>query len=119
MSVYKRRGAPLYPFTCAREVGAAPKATPSRAGEVNQGKTKAQDSQSNAKTENAKRQRGGSVSPSKTLAGAARPHQRSEPPSSPQVPTQPTTLELGLGRHLHGAVQIFVKTKEYSRSDED
>ena len=67
--VYKRRGAPLYPFTCARTVGAAPTATPSRAGEVNRGKTEAQDSQSNAKTKDAKKQRGGTVSPCKTLAG--------------------------------------------------
>ena len=86
LSVYKRRGAPLYPFTCARAVGAAPTVTPSRTGEVNQGKTEAQDSQSNAKTENAKKQRGeagcpgkdlagGSLNgPGKTLAGAARPN---------------------------------------------
>ena len=59
----------MYPFTCARAVEAAPKATPSRAGEVNQGKTEAQDSQSNAKTKNAKKQRGRAVSPGKTLAG--------------------------------------------------
>ena len=59
----------MYPFTCARVVGAATTATPSRAGEVNQGKTEAQDSQSNAKTKNAKKQRGGAVSPDKTLAG--------------------------------------------------
>ena len=121
----------MYPFTCARIVGAAPAATPSRTGELNQGKTEAQDNQGNAKTKNTKKQRGeagspdkifagGSLSgPGKTLAGAARPHQRSEPSSSTRDPTQPTTLELGLGRHLHGGMQIFVKTKEYSRSDED
>ena len=56
LSVYKSRGL-LYPFTCARAVGAAPTATPSRAGEVNRGKTEAQDSQSNAKAENTKEQR--------------------------------------------------------------
>ena len=89
---------------------------------MNQGKTEAQDSQGNAKAKNTKKQKdeavspgktlaGGSLSsPDKTLAGAARPHQRSEPPSSPRVPTQPTTLELGLGRHLHAGMQIFVKT---------
>ena len=64
----------MYPFTCARAVGAAPTATPSKAGEVNQGKSKAQDGQSNAKTKDAKKQRGGAVSPGKTLAGAARPN---------------------------------------------
>ena len=64
----------MYPFTCARAVGAAPTVTPSRTGEVNRGKTEAQDSQSNAKTKNAKKQRGEAVSPGKTLAGAARPN---------------------------------------------
>ena len=57
------------PFTCARAVGAARTAAPSRVGEVNQGKTEAQDCQSNTKTKNAKKQRGGAVSPGKTLAG--------------------------------------------------
>ena len=55
--------------------------------------------------------RGSLSDPGKTLAGAARPHQQSEPPLSPRVPTQPTTLGLGLGRHLRGSMQIFVKTR--------
>ena len=59
----------MYPFTYARAVRATPAVTPSRTGEVNQGKTKVQGSQSNAKTKNAKKQRGGAVSPGKTLAG--------------------------------------------------
>ena len=59
----------MYPFTCARAVGAAPTATPSRAGEVNRGNTEARGSQSNAKTKTTKKQRGGAVSPGKTLAG--------------------------------------------------
>ena len=59
----------MYPFTCARAVGAAPTVTPSRIGEVNRGKTEAQDNQSNAKTKDAKKQRGGAVSPGKTLVG--------------------------------------------------
>ena len=109
--MYKRRGTLLYPFTCARAVGAAPTAAPSRTGEVNRGETEAQDSQSNAKAKNTKKQRGEAGSPGRTLAGAARPHQQSEPPLSPRVPTQPVTLELGLGRHLHGGMQIFVKTR--------
>ena len=33
LSVYKSRGTPFYPFTCARTVGAAPTATLSRAEE--------------------------------------------------------------------------------------
>ena len=69
LSLYKRRGAPLYPFTCAWAVGAMPTVTPCRAGEVNQGKTKARGSQINAKTKDAKKQRGGAVSPGKTLVG--------------------------------------------------
>src|SRR4051812_45852462 len=43
VSVYKTRGTFLYPFTCARAVRAAPATTPSRAREVSQGKTEAQD----------------------------------------------------------------------------
>src|SRR3954463_11407317 len=43
MLVYKTRGTFLYPFTCARAVGATPTATPSRAQEVSRGKTEAQD----------------------------------------------------------------------------
>ena len=86
LAVYKRRGAPSYPFTCARTVGAAPTAAPSRRGEVNRGKIEAQDNQDNAKVKNAKKQRGGAFppgktlagdglsSPGKTLAGAARPN---------------------------------------------
>ena len=72
------------------------------------------------KTETTKKQRGEAGSPSKilaggilsgpgkTLAGAARPHQRSEPPPSPRVPTQPTTLELGLGRHCYLLITTLV-----------
>ena len=45
----------------------------------------------------------------KTLAGAARPHQLSEPPLSP--PTLDKRIGTGLGRHLRGGMQIFVKTK--------
>ena len=55
--------------------------------------------------------RGSLSSPGKTLARVARPRHRSEPPLSPRFPTPPTTLELGLGRHLRGGMQIFVKTK--------
>ena len=54
LSVYKKRGAFLYPYTCARAVGAAPTVTPSRTGEVSQGKTKAQDNKSNAKAKTTK-----------------------------------------------------------------
>src|SRR4051812_45566256 len=43
VSVYKTRGTFLYPFNCARAVGASAMATPSRAEEVSRGKTEAQD----------------------------------------------------------------------------
>ena len=49
------------------------------------------------------------IFPGKTLAGAARPRQLSEPPSSP--PTLNTCVGTGLRRHLCGGMQIFVKTK--------
>ena len=70
LSVYKRRGTPLYPFTCARTVEAAPAATPSRTGEVNQGKTGAQDSQGNAKAKKTKKQRGEAGSLGKAASAA-------------------------------------------------
>ena len=54
LSMYKKRGALLYPFTCARAVGAAPTVTPRRTGEMSQGKTEAQDNQSNAKAKTTK-----------------------------------------------------------------
>ena len=110
MSVYKRRGAPLYPFTCARAVGAAPTATPSRAGEVNRGKTKAQDGQSNAKIKTAKKQRGeagspgkilagGSLSgPDKTLAGTARPTPTERATLEPTAPSTIISMGPGLGK---------------------
>ena len=109
LSVYKQRGTLLYPFTCARAVGAAPTVTPSRAGEVNQGKTEDRGSQSNAKTKDAKKQRGGADSPGKTLAGdglctrqgpcrgSTPKHQQSEPPLSPRPQTPSTALGQGSG----------------------
>ena len=96
----------MYPFTCARAVGAA------RHGHTKQGRGGGQreaEAQDNAKAKNTKKQRDGAGSPGKILAGAARPHQWSKPPLSPPVPTQPTTLGPGLGRHHRGGMQIFVK----------
>ena len=69
LSVYKRRGAHLYPFTCARAVGAVPTATPSRTGEVSQGKTEAQDNQSNAKAKTTKSRGTKQVPPARPLPG--------------------------------------------------
>ena len=100
MSMYKRRGALLYPFTCARAVGAAPTATPSRAGEVNQGKTKAQDSQSNAKTKNAKdreTKQVPSVTPASPFAGAARQTPTGRATLEPTSPTPSATWGQGSG----------------------
>ena len=99
-------------------------ATLSRAEEGSRREAEAQDNQDNAKTRNTKEQEGEVDSPGKALAGVASAaparalpgqlaqHQQSEPPLSPRFPTQPTTLELGLGRHLRGGMQIFVKTIE-------
>ena len=53
--------------------------------------------------------RGSLSGPDKTRTGAARPHQLSEPPLSP--PTLDKLIGTGLGRHLRGGMQIFVKTK--------
>ena len=50
-----------------------------------------------------------SVAPARACPGKLAQHQQSEPPLSPRVPTQPATLEPGLGRHLRGGMQIFVK----------
>ena len=117
LSVYKKRGAFLYPYTCARAVGAAPTVTLSRTGEVSQGKTEAQDDQSNAKTKTTKSRGTKQVPPARPLPGQLAPHQQSEPPLSPRSPTPSSTWGQGSGRHLCGGMQIFVKT--YSRSDED
>ena len=61
----------MYPFTCARAVGAAPTVTLSRTEEVSQGKTEAQDNQSNAKAKATKRRRAKQVAPARPLLGAA------------------------------------------------
>ena len=69
LSVYKKRGAFLYPYTCARAVGAAPTVTPSTTGEVSQGKTKAQDNKSNAKAKTTKSRGTKQVPPARPLPG--------------------------------------------------
>ncbi|KAM3366033.1 hypothetical protein ACQJBY_015536 [Aegilops geniculata] len=128
MSVYKNKCMLLYPFTCARAVGAAPTATSSRTGEVSQGKTEAQDNQSNAKAKTTKSRgtkqvprqdpcRAASAALTRPLPGQLAPHQQSEPPLSPRPPAPSSTWGQGSGRYLCGGMQIFVKT--YSRSDED
>ena len=126
----QKKGRIFVPLTCARTVGAAPTAAPSRTGEVNRGKTEAQDNQDNAKATNAKKQRGGAVSPGKTLAGGglsgpgktlageARPkHQQSEPPLSPlpqhHQPCWARAREAPLWWYAD-----LCEDKEYSRSDE-
>ena len=97
LSVYKKRGAFLYPYTCARAVGAAPTATPSRTGEVSQGKTEAQDNQSNAKAKTTKSRGTKQVPPARPLPGQLAPHQQSEPPLSPRSPTPSSTWGQGSG----------------------
>ena len=66
--MYKIRGAPFYPFTCARTVRAAPMAALSKAEE---GSRRHKVTRSNAKTKRHKEQEGEVDSPGKTLAGAA------------------------------------------------
>ena len=95
----------------------------SRAKEGSQREAEAQDKQGNAKTRNTKEQRDKAGSPGKTLAGAASAAparalsgqlaqcQQSEPPLSPRVPNAVNNYAgPGLGRHLCGGMQIFVKT---------
>ena len=84
-------------------------------------KPKAQDKQSNDKDQGHKDRmdkagfpdkdpcQGSLSGPGKTLAGGARPHHLSEPPLSP--PTLDKHIGTGLGKHLRGGMQIFVKTK--------
>ena len=100
LSVYERGGAPLYPFTCARAVGAAPTVAPSRTGEVSQGKTEAQDNQSNAKAKTTKSSgtscRGNLSSPGKILAGEARPTPTERATLEPAVPNAIINMGPGL-----------------------
>ena len=86
LSVYKNKGTLLYPFTCARAVGAAPTAALSRAGEGTEEKPKhkmpkttprprTQRSREVEQVPPAKPLLGGSLSsPGKTLAGEACPN---------------------------------------------
>src|SRR4051812_10582035 len=100
VSVYKKRGTPLYPFTCARAVGVVPTVTPSKTGEVSQGKTKAQDNQSNAKAKTTRSRGTKQAPPARPLPGKLAPHQQSEPPLSPRSPTPSSALGQGSGRYL-------------------
>ena len=67
LSVYKSRGSPFDPFTCARAVRAAPAATLSRA----KGGSKSTRQAKQRQDERHKEQEGEVDSPGKTLAGAA------------------------------------------------
>ena len=109
MSVYKNRGTLLYPFTCARAVGAAPTVAPSRTWEVSQGKTEAQDNQSNTKAKTTKSRGtkqvpparplpGGLSGPGKTLAGTARPTPTERATLEPTVPNAIIHMGPGLGK---------------------
>ena len=74
LSVYKSRGSPFDPFTCARTVGAAPTATLSKAGEGSRREAEAQDGQGNAKTKGTKEGEGEVDYPGKNLSRAACPN---------------------------------------------
>ena len=96
-------------------------ATLSRAEEGSRREAKTRDNQGNTKTGMAGEQLGkvdslskilaeaASAAPARALPGQLAQCQRSKPPLSSQAPTQPTTLEPGLGRRLCGGMQIFVK----------
>ena len=86
----KKRSAFLYPYTCARAVGAAPTVTPSRTGEVSQGKTKAQDNQSNAKAETTRRRGTKQAPPARPLPG-----QPQQPRQDPCRDSSPRTNRAG------------------------
>ena len=116
LSVYKKRGTLLYPFTCARAVGAAPMVTPSRRGEVSQGKTEAQDNQSNAKAETTRSRGTNQAPPARPLPGQLAPHQQSEPPLSPRSPTSRWARAREACPWWHADL---CEDKEHSRSDED
>ena len=96
--MYRKRDAFLYLFTCARAVGAAPVVAPSRAGEESQGKTEAQDNQSNAKDKTTKSRGMKQVPPARPLPGQLAPHQQSEPPLSPRSPNTIIHVGPGLGK---------------------
>src|SRR3954463_4661345 len=83
----QKRGVCLYPNTCAWAVRVAPTVTPSRTGEVSQGKTEAQDNQSNSKAKTTKSRGMKQVPPARPLPGQLAPHQQSEPPLSPRSQT--------------------------------
>ena len=103
LSVYKKRGTPLYPFTCARAVGAAPTVTPSRTGEVSQGRTEAQDNQRNAKAKTRKSTGTKQVPLARPLlgqplAGAARPTPTERATLEPPVPNAIIRVGPGPGK---------------------
>ena len=97
----------MYPFTCAWAVRAAPTATLSGAEEGS--KSTRPPEQRQARGARSKGTRW--AFPGKSLAGATCPTPARPPPLSLRVPTPSTTLEPRLGRHRHGGMQIFVKTK--------
>ena len=85
MSLYKSRGSPFYPSTCARAVRAAPAATLSRAKGGTRGTRRAEQRQD----QRCKEQEGEAGSPGKTLAGRS----LRSPGKSLAGATCPTTAE--------------------------
>ena len=59
----------MYPYNCARAVGATGTTTLSKAREVSQGKAEAQEKQNDAKTKTTKSKGDEADSPGKILAG--------------------------------------------------
>ena len=97
-----------------REAGEKPKAQGKQSNDKDQGH---KDRMDEAGFPDKDPWRGSLSGPGKTLVRAARPHQLSEPPSI--QPTLNKRIGTGHRRHLHGGMQIFVKTKNKSRSNKD
>ena len=91
--MYKSRGAPFYPFTCARTVGVAPTAT-LRGGKPERSQRNKMV-RGNAKARNTRQQRGEVETPGKALAGAASAAPaRTLPGQLAQTPTEQAMLPL-------------------------
>ena len=123
MSVYKSRGSPFDPFTCARAVRATHRGhtwqgrggKPERSRSTKANKTtprpRAQRSEGRSKFPRQDPCWGNLSGPDKTLARADRPTLAERASLKPTVSNTINHVGPGLGRHLHGGMQIFVKTK--------
>ena len=90
LSVYKSRGTPLYPFTCARAVGAARRGRTKqgRGGKPERSRSTRRSRQRQDQKHQRARGRGGlpRQGPCRDGQGQLAQYQQSEPPSGPRVP---------------------------------